>query len=64
MSAAGDVAGSAPILIPREHLGEPIPLGAAKSAAMVMAKGASGDYVVSNPVAHLNGLTNILLERE
>ena len=29
-----------------------------------MAKGACGDYVVSNPVAHLNGLTAILLERE
>ena len=33
---------------------------------MAMAKGASGDgdYVVSNPIAHLNGLTAILLERE
>ena len=31
---------------------------------MAMAKGACGDYVVSNPVAHLNGLTAILLERE
>ena len=38
-------------------------LTAAKSAAMAMAKGASGDYVVSNPIAHLNGLTAILLER-
>ena len=35
---------------------------AAKSAAMAMAKGACGDYVVSNPIAHLNGLTAILLE--
>ena len=30
----------------------------------LMAKGACGDYVVSNPIAHLNGLTAILLERE
>ena len=39
-------------------------LTAAKSEAMAMAKGACGDYVVSNPVAHLNGLTAIVLERE
>ena len=31
---------------------------------MEMAKGACGDYGVSNPIAHLNGLTAILLERE
>ena len=37
---------------------------AAKAEAMAMAKGACGDYVVSNPIAHLNGLTAILLERE
>ena len=29
-----------------------------------MAKGACGDYVVSNSTANLNGLTAILLERE
>ena len=39
-------------------------LTAAKSAAMAMAKGACGDYVVSNPIAHLNGITANLLERE
>ena len=32
--------------------------------AMAMAKRACGDYVVSNPIAHLNGLTAILLERD
>ena len=35
-----------------------------KAAAMAMAKGACGDYVVSNPIAHLNGLTAIILDRE
>jgi hypothetical protein len=31
---------------------------------MAMAKGACGDYEVRNPIAHLNGLTAILLDRE
>ena len=46
------------------QISNPLALNAAKSAAMAMAKGACGDYVVGNPVAHLNGLTAILLERE
>ena len=45
-----------------DQTSNPLALTAAKSAAMAMAKGACGDYVVSNPVAHLNGLTAILLE--
>ena len=28
----------------------------AKAAAMAMAKGACGEYTVTNPTAHLNGL--------
>ena len=47
-----------------DQTSNPLALTAAQSAAMAMAKGACGDYVVSNPVAHLNGLTAILLERE
>ena len=47
-----------------DQTSNPLALIAAKSAAMAMAKGACGDYVVSNPIAHLNGLTAILLERE
>ena len=43
---------------------EPTSSHSAKAEAMAMAKGACGDYVVSNPIAHLNGLTAILLERE
>ena len=42
----------------------PMPLNEAKAAAMAMARGACGDYVVANPIAHLNGLTAILLDRE
>ena len=42
----------------------PTNLASAKRQALAMAKGACGDYVVSNPVAQLNGLTAILLERE
>ena len=30
---------------------------------MAMAKGAYADYVVTNPIAHLNGLTALLLDR-
>ena len=47
-----------------DQTSNPSPLNAAKSAAMAMAKGACGDYVVSNPIAHLNGLTANLLDRE
>ena len=47
-----------------DQTSNPSPLHEAKSAAMAMAKGACGDYVVTNPVAHLNGLTAILPDRE
>ena len=33
----------------------------AKANAFAMAKGAPGDYLVSNPIAHLNGLTARLI---
>ena len=47
-----------------DQTSNPLALTAAKSVAMAMAKGACGDYAVGNPIAHLNGLTTILLERE
>ena len=47
-----------------DQTSNPLTLTSAKSEAMAMGKGACGDYVVSNPIAHLNGLTAILLERE
>ena len=47
-----------------DQTSNPVTLSAAKAEAMAMAKGACGDYVVSNPVAHLNGLTVILLSWE
>ena len=47
-----------------DQTSNPSSLSDAKSAAMAMAKGAFGDYVVSNPIAHLNGLTAILIVRE
>jgi hypothetical protein len=34
----------------------------AKANAIAMAKGAPGDYQVSNPIAHLNGLTARLID--
>ena len=33
-------------------------------AAMAMAKGACGDYAVTNPIAHLNGIAARLLDAE
>jgi hypothetical protein len=36
----------------------------AKAAALAMAKGAVGDYRISNPTAHLNGMTARLLDAE
>ena len=47
-----------------DQTSNPVTLSAAKAEAMAMAKGACGDYVVSNPIAHLNGLTAIVLDRE
>ena len=39
-----------------------MPLNEAKAAAMAMAKGACGDYVVANPIAHLNGIAARMLD--
>ena len=47
----------------KDQTSNPMPLNEAKAAAMAMAKGADGDYVVTNPIAHINGLTAILLDR-
>lgn len=35
----------------------------AKRAALAMTKGAVGDYQISNPIAHLNGLQALLAQR-
>jgi hypothetical protein len=42
----------------------PMTLKEAKAAALAMAKGATGDYQVSAPAAHLNGMTARLLDAE
>ena len=41
----------------------PMQLQKAKKAAMAMAKGECGDYVVRSPIAHLNGLAARLTDR-
>ena len=46
-----------------DQTSNPLALTAAKSAAMAMAKGACGDYAVGNPIAHLNGLAAMLIDR-
>ena len=40
----------------RDEACEPCSLNEAKARALAMAKGAVGDYVVENPIQHLNGL--------
>src|SRR6516225_5805161 len=40
----------------------PLSLPKAKAATMAMAKGRPGDYYVSNPISHLNGLTARLID--
>lgn len=40
----------------------PLPLKDAKAAALVMAKGAPGDYLVGDPIGHLNGMAARLLD--
>jgi hypothetical protein len=42
----------------------PLPLKEAKSVALAMAKGATSDYRVTRPIAHLNGLAARLLDLE
>ena len=46
----------------KDQSSNPMPLNEAKAAAMAMAKGAPGDYVVMNPIAHLNGIAARLLD--
>jgi hypothetical protein len=40
----------------------PDTLPSAKKGALAMAKGACGEYTISNPIAHLNGITARLLD--
>ena len=47
----------------KDQTSNPVTLNEAKAAAMAMAKGACNDYSVTNPVAHLNGLAAIILDR-
>ena len=44
----------------KDQCTNPTDLREAKAAAMAMAKGACGDYVVRDPIAHLNGLAAML----
>ena len=46
-----------------DQTSNPLALTAAKSAAMAMAKGTCGDYVVSDSIAHLNALAAMLIDR-
>jgi hypothetical protein len=41
-----------------------MPLKDAKSAALAMAKGAEGDYRITQPIAHFNGMSARLLDAE
>jgi hypothetical protein len=40
----------------------PLSLKEAKTAALAMGKGASGDYRVTSPIAHLNGIAARILD--
>jgi hypothetical protein len=42
----------------------PLPFEDAKVAVLEMAKGGKGDYIVENPIAHLNELQALLHDRE
>ena len=42
----------------------PSSFGEAKASALAMAKGAHGDYIVRNPISHLNGLQARLLDTD
>jgi hypothetical protein len=42
----------------------PSSLKEAKTAALAMAKGAPGDYRVTSPIVHLNGIAARLLDSE
>jgi len=41
----------------------PMSLAKAKTAAMAMAMNKCGDYYIPNPIAHLNGFADILLDK-
>jgi hypothetical protein len=48
----------------KDQCSNPMPLKQAKAVAMAMAKSAPGDYRVTSPIAHLNGITARLLDSE
>jgi hypothetical protein len=48
----------------KDQCSGPLPLKESKAAAVAMAKGAAGDYRISRPIEHLNGLAARLLDRE
>ena len=47
----------------RDQCCGPLPLIEAKAAALAMAKGASGDYTIPDPIRNLNGLAARLHDR-
>jgi hypothetical protein len=59
-----DVGETAPAWLARcrDHCCGPSTLREAKAAALAMAKGACGDYRISDPVQHLNGMAARLLD--
>jgi hypothetical protein len=59
-----DVGVSAWIAPHKDQSTNPSGLKEAKTAALAMAKGACGDYAVTNPIAHLNGLGARLLDAD
>ena len=48
----------------RDEVSGPSSFSAAKANALAMARGACGDYLIENPIDHLNGLQARLLERD
>ena len=48
----------------KDQTTNPMPLYEAKAAAMAMAKGACGDYVVRDPISHLNGIAARILDAD
>ena len=48
----------------KDQTSNPMPLNEAKAAAMAMAKGACGDYTVTNPIAHLNAVAARMSDAE
>ena len=52
----GDPSNARKLVGTRDEACEPCSLNEAKARALAMAKGAVGDYVVENPIQHLNRL--------